>query len=176
MKTRSKRFLNLATLCLALLGTTLLTTQPVKASDSVEGSQERLEREENPYEKGKNDGYRDGQRDGKKEESLPEPPQNYTYHNPYSDRLERYSYKQGYEEWYVLGYYKGRHESKKADTSSESQRQQDSSGSQGQQDSSESQGQQDSSESQGQQDLSEVLSAAFDFISEVLGWIYRWIG
>ncbi|VGV91824.1 hypothetical protein [Streptococcus pyogenes] len=31
MKTRSKRFLNLATLCLALLGTTLLTTQPVKA-------------------------------------------------------------------------------------------------------------------------------------------------
>lgn len=33
MKTRSKRFLSLATLCLALplLGTTLLTTQPVKA-------------------------------------------------------------------------------------------------------------------------------------------------
>ncbi|HER4531690.1 TPA: hypothetical protein VKN04_000084 [Streptococcus pyogenes NGAS751] len=31
MKTRSKRFVNLATLCLALLGTTLLTTQPVKA-------------------------------------------------------------------------------------------------------------------------------------------------
>ncbi|VHA87494.1 hypothetical protein [Streptococcus pyogenes] len=31
MKTKSKRFLNLATLCLALLGTTLLTTQPVKA-------------------------------------------------------------------------------------------------------------------------------------------------
>ncbi|VHM38841.1 hypothetical protein [Streptococcus pyogenes] len=31
MKTRSKRFLNLATLCLALLGTTLLMAQPVKA-------------------------------------------------------------------------------------------------------------------------------------------------
>ncbi|MEN4375038.1 hypothetical protein R2579_03230 [Streptococcus pyogenes] len=31
MKTKSKRFLNLATLCLALLGTTLLMTQPVKA-------------------------------------------------------------------------------------------------------------------------------------------------
>ncbi|HHD5094572.1 Uncharacterised protein [Streptococcus pyogenes] len=31
MKTKSKRFLNLATLCLALLSTTLLTTQPVKA-------------------------------------------------------------------------------------------------------------------------------------------------
>ncbi|MZX80888.1 hypothetical protein EB818_01975 [Streptococcus pyogenes] len=31
MKTRSKRFLNLATLCLALLGTTLLMAHPVKA-------------------------------------------------------------------------------------------------------------------------------------------------
>ncbi|HGI5369957.1 TPA: hypothetical protein ACJQLJ_001093, partial [Streptococcus pyogenes] len=31
MKTKSKRFLNLATLCLALLGTTLLMGQPVKA-------------------------------------------------------------------------------------------------------------------------------------------------
>ncbi|WP_186433267.1 hypothetical protein [Streptococcus pyogenes] len=31
MKTRSKRFLNLATLCLALLGTALLMAHPVKA-------------------------------------------------------------------------------------------------------------------------------------------------
>ncbi|HEP1548691.1 TPA: hypothetical protein VB530_001655 [Streptococcus pyogenes] len=31
MKTKSKRFLNLATLCLALLGTTLLMGRPVKA-------------------------------------------------------------------------------------------------------------------------------------------------
>ncbi|HEP1726116.1 TPA: hypothetical protein VB706_001334 [Streptococcus pyogenes] len=31
MKTKSKRFLNLAPLCLALLGTTLLMAQPVKA-------------------------------------------------------------------------------------------------------------------------------------------------
>ncbi|HEP1289712.1 TPA: hypothetical protein VJW12_000086 [Streptococcus pyogenes] len=31
MKTKSKRFLNLATLCLALLGTTLLMARPVKA-------------------------------------------------------------------------------------------------------------------------------------------------
>ncbi|VHD33555.1 Uncharacterised protein [Streptococcus pyogenes] len=41
MKTKSKRFLNLATLCLALLSTTLLTTQPVKAEawwkQNVEG-------------------------------------------------------------------------------------------------------------------------------------------
>ncbi|HEQ2121612.1 TPA: hypothetical protein ACP1MF_001779 [Streptococcus pyogenes] len=41
MKTKSKRFLNLAPLCLALLSTTLLTTQPVKAEawwkQNVEG-------------------------------------------------------------------------------------------------------------------------------------------
>ncbi|HEP2324036.1 hypothetical membrane associated protein [Streptococcus pyogenes] len=35
MKTKSKRFLNLATLCLALLGTTLLMTRPVKAEVTV---------------------------------------------------------------------------------------------------------------------------------------------
>ncbi|VHE09202.1 Uncharacterised protein [Streptococcus pyogenes] len=35
MKTKSKRFLNLATLCLALLGTTLLMEQPVKAETST---------------------------------------------------------------------------------------------------------------------------------------------
>ncbi|HEQ5503775.1 TPA: hypothetical protein VHD08_001800, partial [Streptococcus pyogenes] len=35
MKTKSKRFLNLATLCLALLGTTLLMEQPVKAEVQV---------------------------------------------------------------------------------------------------------------------------------------------
>lgn len=36
MKTKkSKRFLNLATLCLALLGTTLLMGRPVKAEGSV---------------------------------------------------------------------------------------------------------------------------------------------
>ncbi|HER2680044.1 TPA: hypothetical protein ACGOLK_000915 [Streptococcus pyogenes] len=41
MKTKSKHFLKLATLCLALLSTTLLTTQPVKAEawwkQNVEG-------------------------------------------------------------------------------------------------------------------------------------------
>ncbi|VGQ43247.1 Uncharacterised protein [Streptococcus pyogenes] len=35
MKTKSKRFLNLATLCLALLGTTLLMARPVKAEVSL---------------------------------------------------------------------------------------------------------------------------------------------
>ncbi|ACI60683.1 hypothetical protein JavanS529_0001 [Streptococcus satellite phage Javan529] len=58
MKTKSKRFLNLATLCLALLGTTLLMGHPVKAeavythpqsserSASVDGSGEDSNSEE----------------------------------------------------------------------------------------------------------------------------------
>lgn len=37
MKTKSKRFLNLATLCLALLGTTLLMARPVKAEIVTSG-------------------------------------------------------------------------------------------------------------------------------------------
>ncbi|HHD4996921.1 TPA: hypothetical protein ACNYK6_000190 [Streptococcus pyogenes] len=43
MKTKSKRFLNLATLCLALLGTTLLMAHPVKAEvvATTEGVQQQ---------------------------------------------------------------------------------------------------------------------------------------
>ncbi|HGK8122455.1 TPA: hypothetical protein ACJ7B5_001070, partial [Streptococcus pyogenes] len=47
MKTKSKRFLNLATLCLALLGTTLLMTRPVKAEVVLaEGTQRTAENAE----------------------------------------------------------------------------------------------------------------------------------
>ncbi|HHZ1260592.1 TPA: hypothetical protein ACWABO_000087 [Streptococcus pyogenes] len=98
MKTKSKRFSNLATLCLALLGTTLLTTQPVKAegvpasSDSgeqlgspalTENQRERKLIEEqyfgkwagkedlhDPYYKGKLDGYIAGYEDGRKTDSV----------------------------------------------------------------------------------------------------------
>ncbi|HEP1280790.1 TPA: hypothetical protein VB373_000684 [Streptococcus pyogenes] len=45
MKTKSKRFLNLATLCLALLGTTLLMTCPVKAEVSKSEGAERTEQQ-----------------------------------------------------------------------------------------------------------------------------------
>ncbi|MGS7227693.1 hypothetical protein ACEN46_00975 [Streptococcus pyogenes] len=54
MKTKSKRFLNLATLCLALLGTTLLMGRPVNA-DTVkqgEGSDKSKVQQQSPYEKG----------------------------------------------------------------------------------------------------------------------------
>ncbi|HEP1503703.1 TPA: hypothetical protein VB501_000524 [Streptococcus pyogenes] len=54
MKTRSKRFLKLATLCLALLSATLLMTQPVKAETSeLSGFYKARER-------GETDGYQSG--------------------------------------------------------------------------------------------------------------------
>ncbi|HEP1726115.1 hypothetical protein [Streptococcus pyogenes] len=46
MKTKSKRFLNLATLCLALLGTTLLMGRPVKAEGVVKEVQQTEENAE----------------------------------------------------------------------------------------------------------------------------------
>ncbi|TYL04475.1 hypothetical protein E0F73_10805, partial [Streptococcus dysgalactiae] len=51
------RFLKLATLSLALLGTTLLMAQPVKADNDTRESQERVDqRIEDPYDDGKNAG------------------------------------------------------------------------------------------------------------------------
>ncbi|HEQ8384490.1 TPA: hypothetical protein ACQM9F_000427 [Streptococcus pyogenes] len=49
MKTKSKRFLNLATLCLALLGTTLLMAHPVKAEvvPTAQEVQQTTEHEDN---------------------------------------------------------------------------------------------------------------------------------
>ncbi|HER6861546.1 TPA: hypothetical protein VL850_001590 [Streptococcus pyogenes] len=61
MKTRSKRFLNLATLCLALLSTTLLTTQPVKA-EVTRSNQTHITTKsyEDSRKQGTDDGYENG--------------------------------------------------------------------------------------------------------------------
>ncbi|HER2639475.1 TPA: hypothetical protein ACHIFC_001187 [Streptococcus pyogenes] len=65
MKTKSKRFLNLATLCLALLGTTLLTTQPVKAEEGQNKQQEVSVSSQSGQSEGedRND-FKEGFRDG----------------------------------------------------------------------------------------------------------------
>ncbi|RXS32272.1 hypothetical protein [Streptococcus pyogenes] len=47
MKTKSKRFLKLATLCLALLSTTLLMTQPVKAEAVPQSVEQGVTQERN---------------------------------------------------------------------------------------------------------------------------------
>ncbi|HER5564599.1 hypothetical protein [Streptococcus pyogenes] len=68
MKTRSKRFLNLATLCLALLGTALLMTCPVKADVSTPEMAQTLAGSDtngdDEYTKNWNKGYGEGYKEG----------------------------------------------------------------------------------------------------------------
>ncbi|HEQ7991959.1 TPA: hypothetical protein VH486_000205 [Streptococcus pyogenes] len=85
MKTKSKRFLNLATLCLALLGTTLLMAHPVKAEivmtqehtrnlseENGKRNEETADQELTPYEQGRKLGEEDGYNAGKRA-SISEP-------------------------------------------------------------------------------------------------------
>ncbi|HES4828730.1 TPA: hypothetical protein VOR05_001748, partial [Streptococcus pyogenes] len=129
MKTKSKRFLNLATLCLALLGTTLLIAQPVKAETVLnrQGQEQKQantddstgkngirseESEQNTYQEGKSKGYQLGLRDGRKKDAPPYPSNTFPDSNPYSSNYtKKYYYKRGYEEGYVQGYYLGKSES-----------------------------------------------------------------
>ncbi|EPT8104267.1 TPA: hypothetical protein ACO0XE_000214 [Streptococcus pyogenes] len=124
MKTKSKRFLNLATLCLALLGTTLLMGRPVKAeavTQTTEGVQQieenaedrdikeeymkrmgitdsDLEDEEQAYLKKRVQGYLKGYADGQKL-NAPEQPSDY---NPSSDD----DYNDGYTDGYSRSWHK----------------------------------------------------------------------
>ncbi|HER1857730.1 TPA: hypothetical protein VJO59_000472 [Streptococcus pyogenes] len=127
MKTKSKRFLNLATLCLALLGTTLLIAQPVKAEVTVattEGVHQTAEAEnediikeeymtllglsdsdlQNPLEEARYKGYVDGYRKGfGGEDRIDRSAIKDLYYNvPSSEDGE---YRDGYEQ----GFEKGRH-------------------------------------------------------------------
>ncbi|WP_210725221.1 hypothetical protein, partial [Streptococcus pyogenes] len=92
MKTKkSKRFLNLATLCLALLGTTLLMEQPVKAQTSTVRS---LVRGGKDYQRDYEEGLKAGKEAARKK-NAPESPTG-------TDR-----YKPGYADGYSEGYYYG---------------------------------------------------------------------
>ncbi|HEP1492995.1 TPA: hypothetical protein ACXFFL_001163 [Streptococcus pyogenes] len=121
MKTKSKRFVNLATLCLALLGTTLLMTRPVKAevvmtqspaegSNSSEKNSEQQDQDKvqqrgdnkDDWDRGYNDGYKKGEESDTREEldrsafdSFPQ------------DISDRGEYLDGYEGGYEAGWRKG---------------------------------------------------------------------
>ncbi|HEQ4658884.1 hypothetical protein [Streptococcus pyogenes] len=108
MKTKSKRFLNLATLCLALLGTTLLTTQPVKAEivKSPEAEQTVMQKngvtetgDDNSYQKEWDRGYDEGYKKGN-ERNSPKKPE----HPPVADGS---GYSDGYSTGYGAGWYDG---------------------------------------------------------------------
>ncbi|HEQ4500076.1 hypothetical protein [Streptococcus pyogenes] len=136
MKTRSKRFLNLATFCLALLSTTLLTTQPVKAeviSEDPSGLTNYTEEQNNPwghqnsfgfsseksnnwgesvssYDKGRVDGYNDGYKRGKEKDApreFAEPIPSPPTNGDYTDSDNIQWYEQGYKDTFKTGYYEG---------------------------------------------------------------------
>ncbi|MGS7030194.1 hypothetical protein ACEN68_07495 [Streptococcus pyogenes] len=127
MKTKSKRFLNLATLCLALLGTTLLTTQPAEAEVillPINGngsgglnSQAKSQAEDDlkvDWYKGHKDGLKKGEAASKCEdlvrEKIPVP----------QGVLDKTEYWDGYETGYSEGWYNkhGLDESNDSDTDS----------------------------------------------------------
>ncbi|VHB69369.1 Uncharacterised protein [Streptococcus pyogenes] len=115
MKTKSKRFLNLATLCLALLGTTLLIEQPVKAeairtdgqtehiSQSTDGQStdgQSTDEQSTDRQKDRDAGYKDGLRDGRRDaQTLSEP------REPDQDQGDFKSLD--YCDGYFIGYYRG---------------------------------------------------------------------
>ncbi|HHK1258221.1 TPA: hypothetical protein ACQOC5_000048, partial [Streptococcus pyogenes] len=107
MKTKSKRFLNLATLCLALLSTTLLMAQPVKARDNQSQQQEHVsnnivedaQKNDSDYDQGYEEGYKEGYKEGQKE-GAPENPDKKD-----EDKLKNKSSRYG--DGYYLGYYRG---------------------------------------------------------------------
>ncbi|HHJ8023374.1 TPA: hypothetical protein ACQNH0_001674, partial [Streptococcus pyogenes] len=88
MKTKSKRFVNIATLCLALLGTTLLMEQPVKAY----GRQDESALQQTDYDQEVDRGYREGYLAGSRPDAPKNPKRTLEYdpdstdpHNGYND-------------------------------------------------------------------------------------------
>ncbi|HEP1338636.1 TPA: hypothetical protein VB390_000510 [Streptococcus pyogenes] len=126
MKTKSKRFLNLATLSLALLGTTLLMGRPVKAEvvltrgtqqsgENAEDSDAKIKKEylerykldklegQGQYYKDRFLGYLKGHKDGFKGIERPEPGD---IPVPTDFQGDPQDYKDGYEEGFAEGRYK----------------------------------------------------------------------
>ncbi|HER4546485.1 TPA: hypothetical protein VKN23_001336 [Streptococcus pyogenes NGAS726] len=118
MKTKSKRFLNLATLCLALLGTTLLMEQSAEAeviliprpdwTSRGSDSRAKSQAENDPHQRGRVEGYQAGLEAAKKGGNSTISPGDVP--KPYgSDEQKNGSYKSGYTDMYRHGYSAGQH-------------------------------------------------------------------
>ncbi|HHD3994552.1 TPA: hypothetical protein ACNZEK_000673 [Streptococcus pyogenes] len=120
MKTKSKRFLNLATLCLALLGTTLLMGEPVKAeatrilnvqqeqpdiSSNTRGNGEQDDEAGARYAESHRKGTEDGYEAGKK--ATNETLERGNIQVP--DKLDPEEYKDGYEGGFSKGFNEANH-------------------------------------------------------------------
>ncbi|QCK24825.1 Uncharacterised protein [Streptococcus pyogenes] len=169
MKTKSKRFLNLATLCLALLGTTLLMARPVKASGGNELSsrsgQAITYNYEEEFEKGKKAGYLAGKRPGAPGDPAEDPEKDPKY-KPDSE-----NYNDGYTDGYENGYSMGWHETNDSGNSHNEGPQR--SGSTQDKDTEESN---DSSDGTPDQDQDKTVSDVINIIEELLTLVLSWFG
>ncbi|MEN4351815.1 hypothetical protein R2657_06575 [Streptococcus pyogenes] len=118
MRTKSKRFVNLATLCLALLGTTLLMEQSAEAeviliprpdwTSRGSDSRAKSQAENDPHQRGRVEGYQAGLEAAKKGGNSTISPGDVP--KPYgSDEQKNGSYKSGYTDMYRHGYSAGQH-------------------------------------------------------------------
>ncbi|HER6426927.1 hypothetical protein [Streptococcus pyogenes] len=122
MKTKSKRFLNLATLCLALLGTALLMEQSAEAeviliprpdwtsrgSGSQAKSQAKSQAEDDPHQRGRVDGHKAGLEAAKTGGNPTISPDAVPKLYGTNEEKNR-SYRLGYTDMYRHGYFEGQH-------------------------------------------------------------------
>ncbi|HEQ1580152.1 TPA: hypothetical protein VD727_001221 [Streptococcus pyogenes] len=182
MKTKSKRFLNLATLCLALLGTTLLIEQPVKAEGMEARSEEQVtERRQfgnykEDHERGRKEGYEAGSKPG-----APEHPTKTREYDPDSRDVTN-----GYNDGYGYGYSEGWNESrwhgshgKDAGPSDNPQERpsdnpQEKGSQEGTREKGKSGSEQDGKSQESQESILD-LEPIFETIVKVFEWIYTWV-
>ncbi|HEQ4590217.1 TPA: hypothetical protein VM006_000884 [Streptococcus pyogenes] len=113
MKTKSKCFLNLATLCLALLSTTLLMTQPVKADavttdvSTISGNGEGEGSEKKWWYRGYNDGYKAGEKSENREGLNRDNFNSFPEDLPSGDTENQGEYMDGYGGGYEAGWREG---------------------------------------------------------------------
>ncbi|VGU94383.1 hypothetical protein [Streptococcus pyogenes] len=197
MKTKSKRFLNLATLCLALLGTTLLTTQPAEAevillpingrgsnpqvkSQAEENAENITYKEymaqfglgelEEPYYKDRFRGYLDGYKEGLKgsRSTSPEPKD---IPLPDGFKGDRVGYTDGYEE----GFGKGAHKHRPLEAEDASQDTENHTGEPSSREGATHDEKNHTDESPDGEDATddkEIGDIIFDIITEVINWFY----
>ncbi|HEP1711609.1 TPA: hypothetical protein ACNZ3U_001711 [Streptococcus pyogenes] len=197
MKTKSKRFLNLATLCLALLGTALLMGRPVKAeaaptdalTSTISDNGEGEGSEKYWWYQGYKEGYKKGEKSETKEELNRRTFNQFPQGLPDSDHVNKGEYMDGYETGYSAGWYRThgnggtRQEDSDSDTknrnSQEGEESDNSSqGDRGRQDSVGSSSQQEDTEEDTEEDtdmispvIQTVIQTVFDVFSSFLNWL-----
>ncbi|WP_136265103.1 hypothetical protein [Streptococcus pyogenes] len=166
MKTKSKRFVNLATLCLALLGTTLLMEQPVKAY----GRQDESALQQTNYDQEVDRGYREGYLAGSRPDAPKNPKRTLEYDPDSTDPHN------GYNDGYSSGYSAGWHTTHgNSESQGEDARPSDNPQEKGSQEGTREKGKSESEQDDESQESILDLEPIFETIVRVFEWIYTWV-